>query len=223
MQYTGDQPRVFLMNLETGQRELVGNFPGMTFSPRFSPDGQRVIMSIGEGGATSIVEMDLRSAEPPSDPIQRHRHQSLLQPRRAPHRVRIGPRWLPAALRHERRRLRPAPHQLRRGPLLDARMVAARRPHRLHQAVGGQFPDRRHAPGRLRRAHLDGGLPQRGSDLGPQRPCSDVLPRKPRRRRARGSFPSISPATTSARCKRPPSAPIPPGRPCEIERCFTRP
>jgi hypothetical protein len=27
MQYTGDQPRVFLMNLETGQRELLGNFP----------------------------------------------------------------------------------------------------------------------------------------------------------------------------------------------------
>jgi len=63
MQYTGDQPRVFLMNLETGRRDLLGNFPGMTFSPRFSPDGQRVIMSIGEGGATSIVEMDLRSKQ----------------------------------------------------------------------------------------------------------------------------------------------------------------
>ena len=50
MQYTGDQPRVFLMNLETGQRELLGNFPGMTFAPRFSPDGQRIVMSIGEGG-----------------------------------------------------------------------------------------------------------------------------------------------------------------------------
>ena len=37
MQYTGDQPRVFLMNLETGKRELVGDFPGMTFAPRFSP------------------------------------------------------------------------------------------------------------------------------------------------------------------------------------------
>src|SRR5262245_4187558 len=61
MQYTGDQPRVFLMNLETGRRDLLGNFPGMTFSPRFSPDGQRVIMSIGEGGATAIVEMDLRN------------------------------------------------------------------------------------------------------------------------------------------------------------------
>ncbi|KAB2919687.1 MAG: Tol-Pal system protein TolB [Hyphomicrobiaceae bacterium] len=61
MQYTGDQPRVFLLNLETGQRELVGNFPGMTFAPRFAPDGQRIIMSIQEQGAASIVEMDLRS------------------------------------------------------------------------------------------------------------------------------------------------------------------
>jgi len=64
MQYTGDQPRVFLMNLDTGQRDLLGNFPGMTFSPRFAPDGQRIVMSIGEGGATSIVEMDLRSKQP---------------------------------------------------------------------------------------------------------------------------------------------------------------
>jgi TolB protein len=63
LQYTGDQPRVFLLNLESGRRELVGNFPGMTFAPRFSPDGQRIIMSIGEGGASSIVEMDLRSRQ----------------------------------------------------------------------------------------------------------------------------------------------------------------
>ncbi len=33
MSYTKDQPRVFLMNLETGQREVVGEFPGMTFAP----------------------------------------------------------------------------------------------------------------------------------------------------------------------------------------------
>src|SRR4029078_8089091 len=38
MQYTGDQPRVFLLNIETGQRQLVGDFPNMTFAPRFSPD-----------------------------------------------------------------------------------------------------------------------------------------------------------------------------------------
>jgi TolB protein len=63
MQYTGEQPRVFLLNLENGQRELVGNFPGMTFAPRFSPDGQRIVMSIGEQGVASIIEMDLRSRQ----------------------------------------------------------------------------------------------------------------------------------------------------------------
>src|SRR3954447_2742925 len=42
----GDQPRVYLMDVDSEKRELVGNFPGMTFAPRFSPDGQRVIMSL---------------------------------------------------------------------------------------------------------------------------------------------------------------------------------
>src|SRR5688572_12839626 len=63
MQYTGDQPRVFLMNLETGKRELVGDFPGMTFAPRFSPDGQRVIMSLQAEGNSAIYELDLRSRQ----------------------------------------------------------------------------------------------------------------------------------------------------------------
>jgi TolB protein len=63
LQYVGEQPRVLLMNLESGQREMVGNFPGMTFAPRFSPDGQRIVMSIGEGGGSAIVEMDLRSRQ----------------------------------------------------------------------------------------------------------------------------------------------------------------
>ena len=44
--YESGQPQVYLLQLETGQRELVGNFPGMTFAPRFSPDGQKVIMSL---------------------------------------------------------------------------------------------------------------------------------------------------------------------------------
>ena len=52
---------MFLLNIETGQREIVGNFPGMTFSPRFSPDGQRVIMSLQQGSNSNIFVMDLRS------------------------------------------------------------------------------------------------------------------------------------------------------------------
>ncbi|MCC8932404.1 MULTISPECIES: Tol-Pal system beta propeller repeat protein TolB [Rhizobiaceae] len=61
MSFEGQQPRVFLLQLETGSREVVGNFPGMTFAPRFSPDGQRVIMSLQQDGNANIYTMDLRS------------------------------------------------------------------------------------------------------------------------------------------------------------------
>ncbi len=61
MAFGQGDPRVFLLNIETGQREVVGNFPGMTFSPRFSPDGQRIIMSLSQGSSTNLFAMDLRS------------------------------------------------------------------------------------------------------------------------------------------------------------------
>jgi TolB protein len=61
MSYGQGDPRVYLLNIDTGQREVVGNFPGMTFAPRFSPDGQRVIMSLQQGGNSSLFTMDLRS------------------------------------------------------------------------------------------------------------------------------------------------------------------
>ena len=61
MAYGQGDPRVYLFNIETGQREIVGNFPGMSFSPRFSPDGQSVIMSLQEGANSNIFVMDLRS------------------------------------------------------------------------------------------------------------------------------------------------------------------
>ena len=61
MSFADGQPRVYLLQLETGQREIVGNFPGMTFSPRFSPDGQKVIMSLQQDGNANIYTMDLRT------------------------------------------------------------------------------------------------------------------------------------------------------------------
>ena len=61
MAYGQGDPRVYLYNIDTGQREVVGNFPGMSFSPRFSPDGQSVIMSLQEGSNSNIFVMDLRS------------------------------------------------------------------------------------------------------------------------------------------------------------------
>jgi TolB protein len=61
MSFGQGDPKVFLLNIETNQREIVGNFPGMTFAPRFSPDGQRVIMSLQQGPNANIFVMDLRS------------------------------------------------------------------------------------------------------------------------------------------------------------------
>ena len=61
MEFGQGDPRVYLLNIETGQREIVGNFPGMSFSPRFSPDGQRVIMSLQQGANSNLFAMDLRS------------------------------------------------------------------------------------------------------------------------------------------------------------------
>ncbi|HEY1736197.1 MAG TPA: Tol-Pal system beta propeller repeat protein TolB [Methylovirgula sp.] len=57
---TGD-PKVLLLNIESGQREVVGNFPGMTFAPRFSPDGQKIVMSLEQGATSNLYAMDLRS------------------------------------------------------------------------------------------------------------------------------------------------------------------
>ena len=61
MAYGQGDPRVYLLNITSGAREIVGNFPGMSFAPRFSPDGYRVIMSLQEGSNSNIFVMDLRS------------------------------------------------------------------------------------------------------------------------------------------------------------------
>ncbi|MGI9384085.1 MAG: Tol-Pal system beta propeller repeat protein TolB [Methyloligellaceae bacterium] len=61
MSYAGGRPRVYLLNIESGQKEIVGDFPGMTFSPRFSPDGQKIVMSLQSGGNSNIYLMDLSS------------------------------------------------------------------------------------------------------------------------------------------------------------------
>src|ERR1700737_5020906 len=61
MEFGQGDPRAYLCRIVTGEREIVGNFPGMSFSPRFSPEGQRVIMSLQQGGNSNLFVMDLRS------------------------------------------------------------------------------------------------------------------------------------------------------------------
>ena len=52
-------PRVYLLNIQTGIQEVVGDFPGMTFAPRFSPDGGKIIMSLAREGNSDLYVMDL--------------------------------------------------------------------------------------------------------------------------------------------------------------------
>jgi TolB protein len=55
MSYANNQPRVYAMNVVTGQQSSLGRFDAMTFSPRFSPDGGTVVMSEADGGGSDII------------------------------------------------------------------------------------------------------------------------------------------------------------------------
>ena len=57
--YDSGQPELYLMNLDTNQRERLGAFPGMSFSPQFSPTGNEVVFSVAENGNVDIWAMDL--------------------------------------------------------------------------------------------------------------------------------------------------------------------
>ncbi len=54
-----DVPRVYLYNLNTGQQQVLGQFPGMTFAPRFAPSGNEVVLSLAQDGNTEIYLLDL--------------------------------------------------------------------------------------------------------------------------------------------------------------------
>ncbi len=59
--YFNKIPRVYIFDIETGEQELIGNFPGMSFAPRFSPDDKNIIMSIASDGNSDIYEMKLKN------------------------------------------------------------------------------------------------------------------------------------------------------------------
>lgn len=59
----GKQPRVYMRDIETGREKLIGDFPGMSFAPRFSPDGKKAIMSVALNGNSDIYTLDLSSGQ----------------------------------------------------------------------------------------------------------------------------------------------------------------
>ena len=63
MSYFNNEPRIYIVDLETNRQELLGTFPGMTFAPRFSPDGKSIIMSLAEKGLTDIYMLNLQTQD----------------------------------------------------------------------------------------------------------------------------------------------------------------
>ena len=55
--------QVYLFNIETGEQEALGAYRGMTFAPRFSPDGTKVVLSAERNGNSDISIMDLRTRQ----------------------------------------------------------------------------------------------------------------------------------------------------------------
>jgi TolB protein len=60
-QKLGEQPRVQVLNIDSGARQVVGNFPEMTSSPRFAPNGSRIVLSLQQGGNSNLYALDLGS------------------------------------------------------------------------------------------------------------------------------------------------------------------
>jgi TolB protein len=59
-----DRPaQVYLFNIATGEQEEIGSYRGMTFAPRFTPDGQNVLMSVERAGNSDIAMMDLSTRQ----------------------------------------------------------------------------------------------------------------------------------------------------------------
>jgi TolB protein len=54
-------PKVYVLELESGKQKLVGDMVGMSFSSRFAPDNEQIIMSLANKGATNIWEVDLNT------------------------------------------------------------------------------------------------------------------------------------------------------------------
>jgi TolB protein len=59
MSYQNDKPRVYLFDLGTGRQSILGNFQGITLSPRFAPDGNSVILSQTNGPGADIWSVGL--------------------------------------------------------------------------------------------------------------------------------------------------------------------
>lgn len=60
LSYNGKKtPKVMLMSLKTGFSRVIGNFQGMSYAPRYTPNGKGVLLSAERRGISNIFLVDL--------------------------------------------------------------------------------------------------------------------------------------------------------------------
>lgn len=59
MAYRGSVPQIYQRNLLTPSERPLGNFPGMTFAPKFSPNGNYMAMSLATNGNSDLYLLDV--------------------------------------------------------------------------------------------------------------------------------------------------------------------
>ncbi|MDR2412227.1 MAG: Tol-Pal system beta propeller repeat protein TolB [Holosporales bacterium] len=53
--------RLYIFNLQTGETKAIGDAHGISFAPRYSPDGKSLIFSVARKGVSSIYTFDLQT------------------------------------------------------------------------------------------------------------------------------------------------------------------
>ncbi len=64
MSYVNNRPRVYTFDLGSGRQQMLGNFEGITLSPRYSPDGNSIIMAQTRGAGSEIVQIPVAGGAP---------------------------------------------------------------------------------------------------------------------------------------------------------------
>ena len=180
MAFGGDKPQVSLLNLETGQRETLGEGRRHDALRRASRrTGRHVVMSLSDGSNSGLYEMDLGSKQ-----TRRLTDDSAIDtsPSYSPDGSQIVSRGdrggEAAALRDARpsggeaKRSRSATGAIRRRCGRPRATCIA-----FTRQKDAEFGHRRDEAGRGGELHYSGGVPQRGADLRAQRAVPDVLPR----------------------------------------------
>lgn len=57
------QSQIYVQDIYTGQRDLITSYPGINGAPKFSPNGEQllIVLSKDAGGATEVYQYDLKS------------------------------------------------------------------------------------------------------------------------------------------------------------------